>query len=372
MVQSQRAKHSEWIDVLNILSCIAVVALHVSLNVFTPERSRSWLVAVAIQATCIFAVPVFFMISGMNLINYRERYTTRVFFQKRFKRTGLALIGASLVCYLLFSLFPNSFYNCTSYIGSFGIIDFIKRFLTNTINDIYWFLYSILYLYLLTPLLSLASKNKRLMQYLIILCILAGVVVPFLEAITGLDDSLFATLFGWPLFKTNSLLYFLLGAYIGNFKSVSTRGTSFPWVLIFIACSIAMALAGITSNGYFNGTLLQTYNNFWIGVSSPLCVLEAVSLFMLIRENSTRLSAVLPASPVCFLSKCSLGIYLFHNLFLLWLPGAHVSRFVDALGRHPFIKIAVVYLVTLFVVALGRAAIRLIKQGFASVAEKKK
>ncbi len=228
MVQSQRTKRSEWIDVLNILSCIAVVALHVSLNVFTPERSRNWLFAVAIQATCIFAVPVFFMLSGMNLINYRDRYTTKVFFQKRFKRTGLALIGASIVCYLLFGLFPDSFYNCTSYIGSFGIIDFVNRFLTNSINDIYWFLYSILYLYLLTPLLSLARKSKKLMKYLLFLCMFAGIVIPFLEVTLGLDDSLFASLFGWPLFKTNSLLYFLLGAYIGNFKPDHTHDKVIP------------------------------------------------------------------------------------------------------------------------------------------------
>lgn len=123
-----------------------------------------------------------------------------------------------------------------------------------------------------------------------------------------------------------------------------------------------MGFAGAASNGYFTGTMLEAYNNYWIGVSSPLCVIESVSLFMFIRKNSGPLSSILPAKPVRFLSKCSLGIYLFHNLFLLWLPGPHTSHLVKALNRHPFIKITVVYLITLAVVALGREVIRSAKQ----------
>ena len=47
----------------------------------------------------------------------------------------------------------------TSAAPGFGPVDFCKRFLTNSIIDIYWFLYSIIYLYLLTPLLSKSSMT---------------------------------------------------------------------------------------------------------------------------------------------------------------------------------------------------------------------
>ena len=109
------------------------------------------------QAMFIFAVPIFFMVSGMNLLDYRKKYSTKVFFKKRFVRVGRALILGSIACYLLFGLLPGLFYGAQSIADGFGPVDFCKRFLTNSIIDIYWFLYSIIYLYLLTPLLS---KNR--------------------------------------------------------------------------------------------------------------------------------------------------------------------------------------------------------------------
>lgn len=72
-----------FVDVLNVVACLAVILLHVSLNAFSPEPSRTWVEAVAFQAVGIFAVPVYFMISGMNLLGYQRRYSTRTFFRKR-------------------------------------------------------------------------------------------------------------------------------------------------------------------------------------------------------------------------------------------------------------------------------------------------
>ena len=151
-----------FVDVLNVVACLAVILLHVSLNAFSPEPSRTWVEAVAFQAVGIFAVPVYFMISGMNLLGYQRRYSTRTFFRKRLWRVGKALVLASLVCYLLFGLFPSAF-GTQAVADSFGPVDFVKRFLADDINSFYWFLYSIIYLYMITPLLSLAADDKRLM-----------------------------------------------------------------------------------------------------------------------------------------------------------------------------------------------------------------
>ena len=38
-----------------------------------------WLIDVVYQSLCIFAVPVFFMISGANLLGYRKKYDTKTF-----------------------------------------------------------------------------------------------------------------------------------------------------------------------------------------------------------------------------------------------------------------------------------------------------
>ena len=56
---------------------------------------RYWITANIIECICYFAVPIFFMISGATLLNYRKRYTTAVFFKKIWKN---ACSVSDLVC----------------------------------------------------------------------------------------------------------------------------------------------------------------------------------------------------------------------------------------------------------------------------------
>ena len=95
-----------FVYVLNIVSCFAVVLLHTTLPVYSPQPTWHWLEMLSLQSLAIFAVPVFFMVSGMNLLGYRNRYPTSVFFRKRFWRVGKAMLLGSLACYVLFCVFP--------------------------------------------------------------------------------------------------------------------------------------------------------------------------------------------------------------------------------------------------------------------------
>lgn len=205
-----------FVYVLNILSCIAVVTLHTTLSVYTPKPTGAWVWAVVLQSIAIFAVPIFFMISGMNLLGYRRRESTAQFMRKRCWKIGKALVLGSIVCYVVFCLFPYSFFGAEQYVGTGGMIDFCRRFMSNHINDVYWFLYSIIYLYVLTPILSLAVGNKRCLQYMLALCGLVGVLVPLANRL-GVNPMYTGTVFNWPLFSTVPLLFFsrgLLSAHV--------------------------------------------------------------------------------------------------------------------------------------------------------------
>lgn len=195
--------HYVFVDVLNIVSCFAVVCLHTSLGVFSLQHTFLWAFQELMQAMFIFAVPIFFMVSGMNLLDYRKKYSTKVFFKKRFVRVGRALILGSIACYLLFGLLPGLFYGAQSIADGFGPVDFCKRFLTNSIIDIYWFLYSIIYLYLLTPLLSKIVHDRRLLEYAIALTLFCSILIPAAKAI-GINEKYFSPLLSWPLFASSA------------------------------------------------------------------------------------------------------------------------------------------------------------------------
>ena len=77
----------EYLDVLNVIAMFAVVMLHANGCFWTYSTDRYWFEANIIESVMYFGVPVFFMISGATLLDYRERYSTKDFFIKRIKKT---------------------------------------------------------------------------------------------------------------------------------------------------------------------------------------------------------------------------------------------------------------------------------------------
>ena len=73
-----------YITALNVFAALAVVFLHTNKCFWRFSAERYWATANIIESFFYFAVPVFFMISGATLIDYRERYDTKTFFKKRF------------------------------------------------------------------------------------------------------------------------------------------------------------------------------------------------------------------------------------------------------------------------------------------------
>lgn len=125
-----------WIDLLNVIACFAVVVLHCSTSIFMNAGDAEWLIDVVYQSLCIFAVPVFFMISGANLLGYRKKYDTKTFFVKRFKKVVFTLCVASAIVYVSSPLIK---YAVAGYPVDISMWGFIDGLFHNTICDVYWF-----------------------------------------------------------------------------------------------------------------------------------------------------------------------------------------------------------------------------------------
>ena len=347
-----------FVYLLNIIACFAVVLLHTTLPVYAPSPSKSWLEMVLLQSAAICATPLFFMISGMNLLGYRERYSTETFFRKRFWRVGRALLLGSVVCYLLYGLRPGWFYGAESFVGRFGLFDFVIRFLTNSINDTYWFFYSIIYLYALTPIISLAVKHRRVLEYMLGLLLLISIVFPFAERF-GLPADYVNHLFGWPLFSTVSLLYFLGGYYLHKYWK-PIRGQLPIMVFVVILSAGLMTVLTLHANGFGHA---DKYVAYYAGITSPLCVIESAAVFLLAQSLEPMLHKM-PQRVVGWmklLSGAALGIYLFHVLLINWMHPDPVSHVLASMGRLPIMKAVIVYAVTAVIVLAGKKLIGLAK-----------
>lgn len=308
-------KHYAYMDYLNVLGAFAVVALHCSTSVYLNTGDLRWKLDVVVQALFIFAVPVFFMISGANLLGYRRRSTTGTFLLRRVRRVVTSLILYSLLYYAVKCIHVNGILFASR---AFSIGDFLKLFLTNQINDVFWFFYAIILIYLLTPLLSLASERPSLLRYCLLVSGVVGFAVPLINRLFDVDlyfvDFNVQQLFGY-------VFYYLIGYYLVHVwrpvGHVEHRGKR---ILLLSLCLIACVAAGaaltymLNAGNQIPGAGVE-YNNYALSYTGPVVLVQSVVVFLLaqsIRETGSKTSRLdrlaRSLSPLC------LGVYGLHML----------------------------------------------------------
>lgn len=129
-----KKKRILYFDILNILACFGVVCLHQNgivhwYDIHTAPFKQSLIFEVGF----FWAVPIFFMLSGATLFDYRSRYSTKEFLLRRAKRV--------LIPFLFFSVLML-IWHCSN--GTFTIEDYsfsnlLTIILFNQHESIYWF-----------------------------------------------------------------------------------------------------------------------------------------------------------------------------------------------------------------------------------------
>lgn len=351
--QASVGSRIQYMNYLNILACFAVICLHCSQVVSSPSQSITWVFSVVMQSVFIFAVPVFFMISGANLLGYQKKYSTGTFFKKRFKKTFGALLFGSILVYSIRCFVPDLFFR--EPLG-FSVFDFVDRFLNCDIEFIYWFFYAILAVYVATPILAPLSESKEKLRYAIIFFAVITVVLPVLGRYTTIFDY-YQGFFGAQSF-TGGIMYFLLGYYLQNYASIKKRSV---YVMLFVICVILMVLATLA----INMDALQTpgipYEGFFAHAFSFLGMGAAVSVFMLLKSGESRFQKMSDHTKgiIQRLSAASLGVYLIHLLVMnqigYWWP-------------HPWsiamtIEPPIVYLISVVIVMAAQQVWALARRG---------
>ena len=131
-----------YMDILNIAACFAVLVLHCSGTFFTYTPDSVWKLSLLLQVLARWAVLVFLMLTGANLLSYCEKYSTAVFFRKRLLRTFLPFLLWSGI-WLVWKVV-----NGQAQIS--GVRDVITAFTSNGCQNIYWFFYMLFAIYLHT------------------------------------------------------------------------------------------------------------------------------------------------------------------------------------------------------------------------------
>lgn len=288
-----------YFDVLNILSCISVVLLHSNGFVHSYSKDEFWGLHVVIETLFTFAVPVFFMLSGATLFNYRTRYSTKVFAKKRITKTFIPYCFWSTIFFILYILTHEEINH-----SPFTWRIIVSRILTGEIPFTnYWFFIPLFYLYLFIPFISLMVKveNNRELKYLCIILVIFQSVIPTILTIIGVESNI-------PLPITGYIMYSLIG-YLFSLIKIE-KNNSF---MILLSISAVISLITRAYLLYHFDIYHCKFHYFGLYALLPSCAIFLITKRLFSKKKTPHLLYV-QALP--FLASKSYGVFLFHTFFI--------------------------------------------------------
>lgn len=280
---------------MRALATIAVIILHVSAPILYKYGSISyytWNIGNLFDGMVRWCVPVFFMLSGSLLLN--EDIEISSFLKKRFLRILPPFIFWSFI-YIIFDQFIfNS--------EPVGILEYIKitgMKLFNGSKYHLWFVYTLLGLYLVIPILRKfvrKSSNKEVLYFIVIWFFAVISNHPRLKAYLpkiNLD------------FFTGFIGYFILGYFLSK--------NHFENKIIPILLFVFGSMITIFGTVYlFN--MNNRFSGYFYDYLSPNVIISSVGFFLITKN--IRIKSSIMRRFFAEISSHSYGIYLVHVLIL--------------------------------------------------------
>ena len=298
-----------YIDVLTILSAFAVVMLHANGVFWSHPAGRLWLTSNFIETLFYFAVPVFFMISGATLMDYRAKYSTREYYVRRLIRAGIPFLAWKTGCVLALGNLPHD-----HIVSKETASIFINEIWNSSIIPVYWFFLPLFVIYLTIPFFASVQEKRKNFSYVIVwsLLVMAAKLV----------FSCLKWEFGWSidldlnkissLVSAYPLLYPLLGYYLATYD-------------IPRKYRIAIYLLGIAGFlMHFAGTMIVTQpdgpiNGLFKGYDNLPAVLQAMGIFLFVKDIDFRRFPEAFHRLCAFVKPCTFFVFLSHFYFILYV-----------------------------------------------------
>lgn len=328
----------EYVDALRVTATMMVICIHVAAQLLGGlPGSKTWLFGNLLDSISRPAVPLFLMISGMLLLSPDRILPIWAFFRRRFIRVIIPLLFWSLI-YFLWASLPNGLSPVWS--------SFLPNLLSGTVYYHLGFLYALIGLYLIVPVVQnfTCVAKERDYIYLISLWIFSIAITPFLSRFFGVEISYyFRPIAGY-------LGYFVAGYYFSKIRPIRFR-----YILIILFIALAVIFFGTFILSKKSGALDQFFYDY---LSLP-CIAAAFALFLLFKQLPfDRLYNALPnlKKLILLASSVSFSIFLIHLIIMETLQYGRLGITLKANTFTPLFG-APISILVIFIVSLGIALV---------------
>ena len=206
-------------DLLRVASMVGVVYLHTAAGALRQLGTPLWHFSNLLSSLATAAVPLFFMLSGALLLSHPRTAELGTLFRRRLPKVLIPLLAWSGVVIALAGVLS----------GPQAALDKLIPLLNTPVMVPYWFLYALVPIYLVSPLLKKMTDglSEAHWNYLVGLWLIATIGMDTLCDLAPAGPWQSALTVHWTLnldFVGGYLGYFLLGARLARFLLARSYG----------------------------------------------------------------------------------------------------------------------------------------------------
>ena len=340
-------------DILRALAIYAVIILHNAADYddqFGSIPQSHWWAGAIWNGLVRFCVPLFVSLSGAFLLKPGKEVTIAEIFKKRLPKILIPLFFWSII-YIIYAGFESK-----EGINSIDWPEELKIFYQGPVIYHFWFLYMLIGIYLLYPIINLfiTAAKPIYVRYFILVWFLSNCVIKIIDVITdtsfGVENNFFAEYVG----------YFVLGYYLTHYTFSKTQ-LRLMYILGIFGFIVSIFTSYLCIHFNFESRSELIESDFTPDVT--LCVTALILWFKNRNYGEENQSAI--KRSISQISQASFGIYLVHVLVMQIIFSDRRS-YIDLVdGWHPAWAIplkSLIILVVSFVIVKLLSQIPLLKK----------
>lgn len=324
---SDLKKRELYAELLRIIAAFSVVFQHTVTSIWynVPVDSTEFFVLNFLNSLSRFGVGVFIMISGAFMLSPRYDRPAKKILSHNVPKLIILLVVWGLI---------YGFVDVACQSGDWQ--DYLAAPITLFTKPPthLWFLYTLVSLYLITPALRVFTKNasRQMVLYVIALFFVFGLVIPTANHI--IKQTAHIVIYKNIAIQgiTSYAGFYLTGFYISHYglPKIGRR-------LLYASAFVSWLISFVYST-YFS-LVKETPNEFFYGNFRPMTFIIAAAIFCLLRSKCADSKTGDPR--ILKVSKCMLGVYLVHPMFIKAFYGLKLSL----LEPHPIVKVPLMAIV---------------------------
>lgn len=326
-------KKEVWIEALRVIGVLSVILIHTCATMTNNYNinelgAHAYFVLDELMLVCRFAVPIFIMISGYLLLNPQKDITAKKMFGY-IRRMFLVL----LVFAFPFAVIENVVQTKSFLVG--GVFTAFIKMLEGKSWSHMWYVYTLVGLYIITPILRvfIASSDEKTQRIIIAALFVGNGIIPTVSALVQCD-------FDNYMLLNIYVMYYILGGYIhrdDNFFNGKEK-------IIYVFGILSLVISCISEIIYF--ILTQNLPEWNHKASNMFIPPLALAIFVFAKKHfdELRLNSKL-YKVIASISSCSFAMYLIHPVFInLFYKFIHITP----MKFYPFIFLGIIALFVIF------------------------